>query len=130
MESSQKLSGDYSNKMGTKIKALKSVMLVGNPEFGALIENPDLYVGLMYMEENMHYPPHAHEAFETYTMVSGNGCEIRHEEYKKDGTAMVTAFPTPYIHTKAAKPMKSKRRTNHWYACTRGQALVWVAVQK
>ena len=95
----KKLSGDYSSKMGSKIKALKSVMLVGNPEFGALIENPDLYVGLMYMEENMHYPPHAHEAFETYTMVSGNGSEIRREECKENGTTMVTASPTPYIHT-------------------------------
>ena len=51
------------------------------------------------MEENMHYPPHAHEAFETYTMVSGNGSEIRREECKENGTTMVTASPTPYIHT-------------------------------
>ena len=91
------LSSDYGSKMGTNINALKSVMLVGNPEYGALIENPDFYVGLMYMEQNTHYPRHAHEAFETYTMVSGNGSEISHEEYSS--RTMVAAQPTQYIHT-------------------------------
>ena len=123
------LSNDYSNNMGEVLQHFKSVMIVGNPEYGAMIESNELYVGLFYLKENMHYPTHAHEAFETYTFISGNGDEVLHQRDQKDddnnneNTAMTIATPTPYIHNHGHQPHAIKTSNKPLvclYAWTRG----------
>ena len=115
--------------MGEVLQHFKSVMIVGNPEYGAMIESNELYVGLFYLKENMHYPTHAHEAFETYTFISGNGDEVLHQRDQKDddnnneNTSMTIATPTPYIHNHGHQPHAIKTSNKPLvclYAWTRG----------
>ena len=47
-------------------------------------------------------------------MVSGNSGEIHSRECKENGTTMVTASPTPYIHTNSNQTKSNDGQT--WYA--------------
>ena len=51
--------------------AMKSAMLVGDSAYGAITLVPDIYSGIFWLEPGTHYPCHAHEAFETFIVLSG-----------------------------------------------------------
>ncbi|GMI19001.1 hypothetical protein TeGR_g2755 [Tetraparma gracilis] len=62
------LSSSYKDKMQDE---MVSAMLVGNPEFGAILESATYYVGLMVIRPGVDYPRHAHDAAETFSVLRG-----------------------------------------------------------
>lgn len=53
----------------TTLRAIKSIVTLLGPK--APIPCPDLLFGFFYQEPGSYYPLHAHEAAETYTILSG-----------------------------------------------------------
>ena len=53
----------------TALRAIKSIATLLGPD--APIPAPDLLFGFFYQEPGSYYPLHAHEAAETYTILSG-----------------------------------------------------------
>ena len=50
---------------------MKSAMLVGDARYGAVYESKEIFAGLMWMAPGVDYPEHAHDAGETWTILSG-----------------------------------------------------------
>jgi len=53
------------------IKNLKSAHLIGKPEFGAVIESDEFYLGTYFQATGTSYPGHAHEPVEMYHTLVG-----------------------------------------------------------
>lgn len=54
----------------TDLRAIKSVVTLLGP--GAPVRSETLLFGLFYQAPDSYYPPHAHNAAETYTLLSGS----------------------------------------------------------
>ena len=52
---------------------VRSAMIIGDPRYGALLRSEEMFLGLVWMAENTHYPLHAHEQLETYHVLFGHG---------------------------------------------------------
>merc|ERR1719499_3006347 len=53
------------------IQNLKSAHLIGKPEFGAVIESDEFFLGTYYQAADTSYPGHAHEPEEMYHTLVG-----------------------------------------------------------
>jgi len=53
------------------IQNLKSAHLIGKPEFGAVIESDEFFLGTYYQAPGTNYPGHAHEPEEMYHTLVG-----------------------------------------------------------
>ena len=83
---------------------LKSAMILGQKELGAIIESDELYIGVVYLKPGTNYPTHAHDATELYHTICGNafwGPSMKHlkivepNKFVLHPSAMPHAFKVP-----------------------------------
>ena len=72
------LSVEYKQLVGNK---MKSAMVIGDTQqFGACAHSEAIYMGIMWLAPNTHYPAHAHEASEFFHILSGTAQWTQGEE--------------------------------------------------
>jgi mannose-6-phosphate isomerase-like protein (cupin superfamily) len=99
--------------------ALRSIMLVGKTQYGALLLSDECYAGMWWLAPHSLYPSHAHEASETFIVLSGGaaamwtiGNEASAPYSVPDGGVIRIPTSTPHAVTSGDEPLLC------WYVWT------------
>ena len=100
-------------ELGGNEYGMKTALLVGNKELGALLHNDNIEVGYAYFKKNWFYPLHCHKTEELYHILHGNAIFGKEEEdgivYKnvKDGDTIYHKSYQPHAMIFGNEPVLS-----------------------
>ena len=84
------LSDDYTKTMAA---ALRSVMLVGDVKYGAVISSPSMYAGFWHVGPGVIYPCHNHESAEEFLILNESDAEWRVDGVYDEPTVLPAGAP-------------------------------------